>query len=336
MEKPRQHHHLPSFVSPKKKRPVHEGSFEKYGYLVTYDRYTGKYFDFKGFYELMFRNKTISHAKRCDCTCQVELSMANVGHFVDHDYGILKKRIEDVEPRDMFYYLTGNFLQHRRYWTHEDVVVVLEKIYAKRANSAYSSPGSFDFSADSDFDRLLRQLIKKPCFRRLLASTSAGYTAARLIELCVGLDAEDVDYAAMVYRLIREDDNVVVSSRVKTVADLLHTYPRFYINRTFIFSENCMTLFDVIQPLDECRSLLGPRQVHITLPWPCKRLLFLARLKRSGKCPLSALPLDVLKIIIAFCETVSLPRARAFYLETGKTKDPTKEKRQHSKTCNLM
>lgn len=334
MENPRPRHHLPSFVTPKKnKRPLYEGTFEKYSYLVTYDRYSGKYSDFKSDRE-RFDNKLMLHAKQCNCECQIELSMAKLCHIVDHDYAILKKRIEDVEPRDMFYHLTGNFVQHRRYWTHEDVVTVLEKIYAKRAKMPLNGDGSFDFATNSDFDLLLQQLVKKQCFRRLLASTSAGYTTARLIELCIASDFEDVDYASMLYRLIRNDSNIVTSLRIKSVVELLSKYPRFYINRAFFFSDGNKTLFDIIQPLDECDSLLGPRCSKIQLPWACKRLLLLARFKRSDKCFLSRVPLDVLKIIIEFCETISLPRARGFYCETKSL--IAKEKEKQSKTCNLM
>lgn len=325
MEKHRQY--LPDFVSSKKKTvAAHESHFEKYGKFVTYDKYTGKFRDFKNEWKFSSKVHTLLlHARRCDCECQVELTLLNLAHTMQ-DVAILKQKVEDVLPKNMFYYLTANFMQHRKSWDNDTFVKQLEEIYAKR---------SLDLETKNNdtFDKLLKELIGVPCFRRFLAATAKENTLIKILDLCLQTFAVDVDYVAIVSRINQQQEQH--SQELDDIFLRLREFPMFYVNRVYK-PLGFITFYDFSKadstPQHNKFDIISPRYGRIYLPWKCKRVLFIALVKRDKNCHISKIPKDVLNIIIKYTEMISLPSARSF--RSQECTDLMFEDKK--KSCNLM
>jgi hypothetical protein len=299
------------FTSSKKQnkhRAASERHFEKYGKLVAYDPYTGDFRDFKSLALVPPSTKVIKHAKRCNCECIYELTLQNLGHFENSDNEILKQRIEDVGHHEMLHYLTANHMQHRSLWTREPLIEKLEVLYSKNPQLC---AGHYKFDETSQFDDLLRKMIQRGCFRRLVAFTAKGYTLFRVMELCLDNKFTDVDYAHMMYQIIKTSWHMETPDSTQ-LATALAKFPNFYINSVHlgVISRVVFTLSDTNLLFDDACLLFYIRVARIALPWKCKRLLLAAVLKPQKKCNLSVIPLDILKIIIRYSETIRLPDSR--------------------------
>jgi hypothetical protein len=321
------HKHLPDFVKSKKKVvAAHERHFEKYGKLVAYDKYTGEFRDFKSEWKNTEKGKTLlSHARKCNCECQVELTLLNLAHTMQN-VAIIKQRIEDVLPENMFYYLTANFMQHRMSWNDSTPTTRLEEIYAKRARDV-------ETKASDSFDELLKKLVEVPCFRRFLASIAKGDTLIKILDLCLCKSMTDIDYVDILMKmpiLTEERNDLLVR---------LRKCPVFYVNRVFKLSPHLGfgTLHDWLKITGVTRygeklDLLSPRHGRICLPWNCKRVLLIAIMKRDRGSPFSKIPKDIFNIVIGYTETIALPSAKSFKYE-----EPVDSQRKDKKeSCTLM
>lgn len=203
---------------------------EEYGKIVQYNPYTGEFRDifttkeFKPYPE--DSSDLLKIARYCNCSCQWELTFEGMGQSNRHSDAILSKKIQDVDKKDMFYYLTGNFLQHDG--STFKMIWQLENLYKNGSYSTSKSPGNYNFLKGSEFDLLLENLVtKSPCFRRALAKNSYGWTSLRVFELCFIHQMKDVNYNTTISAIFVNIEN---EPRFGSIVAQLKTWPYYHIN----------------------------------------------------------------------------------------------------------
>lgn len=290
---------------------------EEYGKIVQYNSDTGEFRDISTTIELKpYQNRpsdllTMNRYRNCS-DCQWESTFGWMGQR----NAMLNKKIQEVDEKDMFYYLTGNFLQHAGN-THK-MIWQLENIYK---NGTSEMPGKYNFPKGSEFDLLLENLVtKSPCFKRALAHKSTGWTLLRVLELCFIHQMKDVNYSTMILNIFLRIEN---EPRFDFIVAQLKRWPYYRINSLLDNTLIPCTIANRIPFVDQVTNrqcfkylehLLDPRSAHIKMHWKCKRLFFVAKYKPARDCPFSAIPMDILKYILYFAEIISLPRAVSFQL----------------------
>lgn len=302
---------------------------EEYGKIVQYNPYTGEFRDVfrtnEFEYPLINLLDLLENARYYNCKCQCELTLESMGQSNRHSDTMLNKKIDNVDKRDMFYYLTGNFLQHNEK-EDSDILCELEGLYRNGSSSKLSIPGSYNFGKGTEFDFLLENLVtKSPCFRRYLANRSSGWTMLRVLELCFAFRATDVNYNFMIVQFIAT--SFEYTPRLDLIVEQLKTWPNYRINclpehhLTIDAFGSPFTIGSAIPYVERISSIgcghflvnfLGPRFVYMKMSWQCKKIFLIAKYKPNRDCPLSTTPTDILKHILHFVENFSLPKAVSF------------------------
>jgi len=317
----------------KKKEMASLKEIEEYGKIVEYNSYKGEFRDIftakdfepvplslssVAFASVEYRVELLlSMARYCNCTCQWVLTAENIGQIYRDDDKILRTKITLIDKKDIFYYLVGNFIQHKGW----DISIIwkLENLYKCGSYKTKGVPGEYNFEKGSEFDLLLEKLItESPCFRRYLAYNSRGWTSLRIAELCLEHEAKDVDYSSMILKIDMPRTEIKKEPRFVSVLEKLKKWPYYRINCLMGITPIPCTIANRILFVDKVNNkqyqsylehMLNPRFAIVPIDWKCKRLFFVAKYKPNANCPFSNVPIDILKYILHFAEIVSLPKA---------------------------
>ena len=331
----------------KKKRTTAAANLSQ---LCVYNRFTGEFKPFNDDKEALSYfakwekpntggfslDMLLVHAKRCKCKCVGTLSFAAFeGYRNKNDKPTV---LDDFKTaNEMFHYLTVNYAQH--YGEFYCIIHDLEQVYSQNDQLKM---GHFNFDDDSVFCQLLIRLVSEsPCFRRYLANNAKGYTLLKVTEICLSIDAKDVNYSNM---MVSIGDSGFYLKMMNAIKERLHfIYKQLKINPSFRI--NCLLNYEQQMTLRYYRGLwndqhipsffMYDRYAYLPLSMKCKRLFLIAKFKPNESCCMSTLPLDILKYIIEIIEVKgSLPDAKGYkVMSFNQTfKKPTVAK----KSCALM